>query len=549
MPASPRVIGIDPDDDEPEEALGTDLVAALTRGVRRYRRAVVTIALGGAALGLLWGMSRPDEYSSEARLLLRIGARERVTSESLVGGERDQPVTPPTVNDEIQMLKDVAIFENVARQVGPRAVLERADPTAEDGPLTPWPTRALHAVQGLAFSWSSPVHDCGSDDCPECLALATRVLVRRTVVANEAGSNVIRLTYASTSPARAQQVMQALMSACIERHKAQFSSQGVLEKNRGKLEEAKRSRDEAARAYFEHLANTDFVDLDSQYPACVVEINAIEDQLFAANVRSQEIARQLELLATEGATAAATAGASPRVVPNAQYEAQMALKRELLAQRWNLAFEKLSEDERRLRERDLDAQLIQADQKLASLPMGSVRSPGSPASDRLSVETVAEELKLEEMSLSVKVGMLEQRLSEKRAKLTEITRQGLVEDLVRKDLASAREAKEAAYQNLLQRFSQLEGLVSMDLNDANLQVLGGPSFDREPVGPKRLGLLLNGLLAGLAAACAYAVLRQRSDDRIWQPSAAEEACGVPVLGVVPAAGARRRATGGPVVRT
>jgi uncharacterized protein involved in exopolysaccharide biosynthesis len=121
--SSSRVIGFDPDDDEPEEALGTDLVSALTRGVRRYRRAVVTIALGGAALGCLWGVTRPDEYSSEARLLLRIGARERVTSESLVGGERDQPVTPPTVNDEIHMLKDVAIFERVARQVGPRVVM------------------------------------------------------------------------------------------------------------------------------------------------------------------------------------------------------------------------------------------------------------------------------------------------------------------------------------------------------------------------------------------------------------------------------------------
>jgi len=543
------VIGRDPDEDEPEEALGTDLVAALARGVRRYRRAVVTIALGGAALGFLWGVSRPDEYSSEARLLLRIGARERVTSESLVGGERDQPVTPPTVNDEIQMLKDVAIFERVARQVGPRLVLEPADPALDDGPLTSWPTRALHGVQSLVLSWSSPVHDCPSDDCPECLARATKVLVKRTVIANEAGSNVIRLTYSSTSPARAQQVLQALVSACIERHKEQFSSQGVLEKNRGKLEEAKRSRDEAAKAYFEHLANTDFVDLDSQYPGSVVEINALESQLFAANVRSEEIARQLELLSAEGAAASgSTTARAPLHVPNAQYETQLALKRELLAQRWNLAFEKLSEDERRLRERDLDAQLIQVDQKLASLPMGSVRTPGSTASDRLSAGTV-EELKLEELSLSVKVGMLEQRLSEKRARLTEITRQGLVEDLVRKDLANAREAKEAAYQSLLQRFSQLEGLVSMDLNDANLQGLGAPTLDREPVGPKRLGLVLNGLLVGLVAACAFAVLRQRSDDRIWQPSAAEEACGVPVLGVVPAAGSRRRATDGPVVQT
>src|SRR5262245_13651247 len=100
MAAPQQVIGNDPDD-APDEGLGTDFVAVLARGVRRYRRPVIAIALTGAALGLAWGVARPDEYASEARLLLRIGARERVTSESLVGGDREH-VTPPTVQDELQ---------------------------------------------------------------------------------------------------------------------------------------------------------------------------------------------------------------------------------------------------------------------------------------------------------------------------------------------------------------------------------------------------------------------------------------------------------------
>jgi len=361
---------------------------------------------------------------------------------------------------------------------------------------------------------------------------------------------VIRLTYTANSPARAQQVVQALVNACIERHKEQFSSLGVLEKNRDKLELAKRGRDEAAQAYFEHLSKTDFVDLDSQYPACVVEINAIEEQLFAARVRREEISRQLQLLSAPGGAGPSGAARSALVAPTAEYETQLALKQQLLAQRWNLAFEKVSDEERIRREQDYEAQLAQVDQKLAKLPKGPRRLPGSvPTSEKLSGAALAEELESEDLSLSVKVDMLDQRLTEKHQRLTEISRQGLVEDLVRKDLASARDAKELAYANLLQRFSQLEALVSMDLNDANLQVLAAPTFDREAVGPRRLGLLLNGLLVGVAAACAFAVLRQRSDDRIWQPSAAEEACGVPVLGVVPAAGSLRRAADRPVART
>jgi len=531
-------------DDEAREpqGFGPDLRVQFLRGIRTSPGWVILFALLGTVAGVAVGVLQPDTFESKAALLLRVGARERITSESLVGADEQHAGTMPTMLDELQMLSDVAIYEGVARQIGPRELLMPADPTLDDGPLTPWHVRGLHELQKQIFAWTAPAPDCENGDCDACVQRATKLLQDTTQVSNETGSNVINIVHRSSSPERAHQVTEAFEDAFIQRHRQQFSSEVLLEKNRGKLEEAKRDRDAADKAYFEHLSGSAFVDLDAQYPAYVIEIDSIENELFAARVRREEISRQLQLLQTqrEDRVPDVEIQRTP-IVTGEEYETQLRLKGDLLTRRWNLAFEKLSDEERSSRQRELDAQLLAVDQKLSQIPKPRQRDTGkTDTATRATGPALVDELQSEDVSLSVKTDMLEQRLADKRTHLAEITKQGLVEDVVRRDLAAARDAKESQYQHLLDRFSMLESLVSLDLDDANLQVFQKPTLDHEVVAPKRFSMLLRGLLGGLALGVAVAMLRQRVAPRLWQPDAAEAALGVPVLGVVPELAPLRR---------
>src|SRR5688572_27496842 len=133
-PREPRnaLNGFDDLSPDVEREDGPNLRVLLVRGVVRSFPWVCLIVLLGAGVGLGIGLMTPNQYASEAKLLLRAGAREQITSESLFGPE-GQRVPPPTMVDELQMLADAGLYERVAREIGPREILAPADPRRDDG--------------------------------------------------------------------------------------------------------------------------------------------------------------------------------------------------------------------------------------------------------------------------------------------------------------------------------------------------------------------------------------------------------------------------------
>ncbi len=524
-----------------------DLRVLLVRGVTRSFGWFCLLVALGAGAGIVVGLVRPDTFVSKAKLLLRVGAREQLTAESMFGLQEGQRTPPPTVVDELEMLSDVNVFESVAREIGPREILRPADPGRDDGPLTPLPVRLLHRIQAVGIDWMTPEHECTSEDCAECLRSATKVLIENTDVTNEPGSNVIHVAHASTSPERARAVAVALTDAFIERHREQFSVQSLVEKNRSKVEEAKRARDAADALYLQDLNQVGYIDLAAQGPALQVEIGELEGELFAARMRREEISRQRTSLSERltGIPPEIEVLQPPEMVPNEEYETQLDVKRSLLAQKYSVPLEIRAKEEIRLRERELDVMIAKIDEKLAQTPrtvahtskMGA-RAPLAVAQTRerrdIALMLRLDDLDFEDQGLAVRVELLGDRLAERRTHAEEVRKKGLVAALRRKDLASAREEEENRYQHLLERFSMLESLESIDLNEeANLSVLQMPTLDLEKVGPKRLSLFLKGLIAGLLAGAGFAVLRQGFDRKLRDPEAFERSRGLPILGVVP----------------
>jgi uncharacterized protein involved in exopolysaccharide biosynthesis len=516
---------------------GPDIWVALRRGVSRSRAWVIGLIALGATAGLAAGILAPNTFASHAKLYLRAGAREQVTAESMVGLDENAFVPPPTMADELQMLSDAAIYERVALAIGPRELLRPADPAELDDESQSAPARWLHALQSRLLQWRYAPHECSAEPCTECLRRAVKVLNHATDVGIEPGSNVIALAHVSTSPEKARDIAQALIAAFIERHREQFSIQGVLERCREKVAEAKKRRDDAAAAYIEHLNRGDFEELEPETPGLVTEISALETELFNAQVRRKAIAKQRDLLAgrVEPEPVEVPVPGTTVMIPNEEYETQLMMKRSLLAQKQALALENRPIEDARRRTRILDEQISEVDEKLRATPKTIAQKPQFRENAGLApLSTRTEDLDLEDESLAIQVELLEQRIAEKRAALQELRKRTLVGTLLRKDLEATRDAEESRYKRVLERASAVEALGNIDVNDdANLRVLQAPTLELEKVGPKRFSLLLKGLLAGLVAAIAFALLRRRFDPTLAEPELFEAACGVPVLGVVP----------------
>jgi uncharacterized protein involved in exopolysaccharide biosynthesis len=520
------------------EAAGPDLRDLFVRGLSRSLPWVVAFTVIGMLAGLWVGVTQPNLFVSNTKLLLRVGARELVSSESMIGPEDESRVSGPTMFDEIQMLSDVAIFQKVALTVGPQEILRAADPSRDDDDETPAHTRLLHSFQSSMFGSLALDHDCPGATCTTCLRQATKELVTNTSIDSEMGSNVILVSYVSTSPEKAQKITQALADAFIERHREQFSIQALVEKNRGKVEQAKRERDEAAAAYIDHLNRTGLAGGDTLNPLLITELHALDKELFDAKSLRAEIQQKRASL-TERAQneppPLVPVGPS-LMVPNTQYEAQLELKRNFITQRRNLAPSNV------VGAKELDARIAAIDEVLSRMP----RVVTQAADSRELMGSTAGlhgrlDLEVDENSLDVRIQMLTERYNEKKAAADDLRRSSLTVDLERSDLADARDNAENRYKQMQDRFAVLEALSAIDINeDANLRVLQAPTLERDKVGPKRLSLLLKGMIAGFLAGAVFAVMRQRIDRRLRYPELFEAAHGLPVLGVVPQVAGLRR---------
>jgi uncharacterized protein involved in exopolysaccharide biosynthesis len=458
------------------DGAGPDLLHALVRDALRSHRVVLLLILLGTAAGLGVGVLQPNRYVSNAKLFLRMGAREQLTSESLVEVDARQPSSPATmtVADEIQMLSDVALFERVARDLGPRVILQSADPARDDGPNAPWIIHLFHGAQSFLFRG---MKNAGRDSDEDELRQATKVLGSAATVFAERGSNVILVSYTASSPEMAQSVARALVNTFIERHRDQFSIRSLLEKSRSQLEEARLARDAAATACVEQVDPSEILVLETQVPRLEAELTSIENDLFVARMRREEI----------GQLRASSSAPAPGVPAEIEIRSPSAPKTPVV---------------------------------------------GAGVRENLAARNV--DLVSEDESLRINIRQLESRVNEKKAAVSELRKELLAVTMLRKDLIATRDAQESRYTHMLARVSVLQALENIDANEeANLCVLQAPTLEPEAVGPRRFSLLSRGLVFGMIAAVAYLAFRHRFEDRLCEPETFEQARGVLVLGIVP----------------
>ncbi|MBL8859728.1 MAG: hypothetical protein JNL28_14575 [Planctomycetes bacterium] len=268
---------------------GPDLIQTVTLGVKRSRKWLIPLVLLGTIGGTYFALSQPNVYTSEAKLLLRSGSRERISAESLVQTSEDDRSARPTTQAEIAMLEDQAIYEKVARTFGPAEILAQADPRRDDGLDTSWAIRTLHSVQAWVQNVGTSAHECTPGGCQACTAQAVEMLRESVQLEGDPDSNVIVVRYSANSSERARAVLNALVLAFVDRHSEQFSVEPLLEKNRPKLEAAKKRRDDAATAYFNHVQQCNVIDIEVQRRVLIEGAALVEREYNAGLLSRDEI--------------------------------------------------------------------------------------------------------------------------------------------------------------------------------------------------------------------------------------------------------------------
>jgi len=263
-----------------------DLWELLVLGIARSRRLIAMATVAGVAIALVFAMLSPNTYVSVSKLFLRIGRREQISSEALIGTMELPGDGGPTITDELHMLGDRAIYARVAEELGASEVLRPADPSRYDGDETGIAKRVMHSVQSFLYQLGA-VQNPGADT-EEALRLATQVLHESTLLTTEPESHVITVRFTSTAPERARDTNKAILLAFIDRHSEQFAIDRYLDENREKLVRAEMRRDESNSAYYEVMEECGFFDFETERPALLAELETQERALFVARTDYEE---------------------------------------------------------------------------------------------------------------------------------------------------------------------------------------------------------------------------------------------------------------------
>lgn len=522
------------EDDEPETGGGApDPKELVLWALARSRWIVVALVGLGALGGLAKGIASPNTYSSHAKLLLRIGERERMTTETIIGGVAAAE-TRPTIETEMHLLRDRRNFERVVRELGPEWILEPEDPTRWDDENTAPHVRWLHRMQ--ARMWRTGVPGTGGEPPDELFRAATRVLMANTVLFVEYGSNVISVIHTSTSPQKAQRITEALVESFIARHREQFSALPILEGQRDELTAQQNRWEEARRTFASHVEECRLFDIAEQGPALLAEQAELRQSVRDLRAQRAVLSEQLSELQQrlESTPERIEVALYPDLLENPVFADLVEQRRTLTSRRLQVLRATLSPSERQRQLDEIDAQIRRIDEEMAKTPPSIATSSeiremrDNP--QRAALEARIADLRFEQRGVAARMLELEdslRALDEQVDTLRQCTDLHQIFDMqINRQLQS--------YQELSSRFARLEAIARIEMGgDTNLSELQLPSLPAEKEGPRRLRLLIFGMAGGGLIGLLLAIARQLLDPHLRYPTSVERVLGVRLIGVIP----------------
>lgn len=525
-------------DEEPPNPF--DLKVLVLYAAARFRVQIAIFAVTGAVLGLLAGAAQPNIYTTNPKLRFQASVRQLLSDEAAFGVDSgDLRRSSTAVEEELELLNDPVIYERVVDQFGAREILKVEDPRAGDGGGASMPVKLMHALQASLLHLKGLDDPCPDGETSECRQAAVESLIANTKLKSIRRTNIIDVTFSSTSPAKAKRIADELLLQFRARHREEYEAQGQLETLQTNKRVAFESLQEARQKAAEFKAQCGYWDLDNDFAACQEEIllKTREEanikqraELLKGQVSSLE--QDLNIRASDGGEAG---GEDRRLNPA-----------------YRSAVSQLGAYEREIQEIDLKpnpgaisvrrrAQLTENVKKLqAALQRGEIPKYASDSAlmelEQTDDPAIAEmrgllaTYKADLSGAVIESEAVRDRLEQLRAQreTMEECRGEHTRLKANVDLA------EAKYLQIRGNEKNLSSLAVMDQEKrSNLSVFRPARMPVDKDGPQRSKPLMVALIAGLVSGLGLAVLRQLLDARVRYRETVENSLGLRVICVVP----------------
>ncbi len=483
-------------------------------------------------LGLGYGLMKPNSYTSSGTLLLKRGARESETAESVIAGRTVQDVRQfDVIANEIQILSHRDTFRRVVESVGVARILEVYDPCAEDTDETMALTRALHELQAWWFTVSSgETRDVGPER-REFLALKT-LMDNMELAAT--GSSLIQVQYEANTRELAKTITDAFLAAAEEHHLEVYSNRTSLDFLKKRDAEARAAAETAAGALAAFNKEHGIFALEAQRTALFDEIGKLE--IRAANDQEElqahaSRAGSLKAILEREPPMQSVATETPAIV-NPEYTS---LQTQSLALRTEAVRIKGAESDQRKVQRQV-AEIEKENAATERRLNGVAATIPGPISQQMVKNTRHERLQtqLDEseqaiVSLRASHDLRVARLADLRTRLQALEQVGPRHASLRAEVA----AREAEGRRIQQNLKSLEILNLLDEQKiSNLRILERGDLPIHKTGPNRMRLVMMGAALGFFLALGMALLRDRMDGSLRRERDLH-AIDATVLGVIP----------------
>mgnify|MGYP002629937184 CR=1 FL=1 len=568
----------------PKEELGTGEHPGkvLLHAVARYPMTIVMVAGLCATVALVRAFSEPNSYKSVGMLLLRMGAREQHSAESLMDPSLQGDVRTFATEDELLMLSDPSLQERVVKAVGVERILRPYDPSGDRE--EPFVLRKLHEFQ----SWWM-LSQSGSEFNPDAMQSSAALEAAIEIVANgthidaEPRGNTIVVEVTVHDTQLAQLIAKSYMNVCQERHREFYETENSFSFVSERLREANEAANSARAALLARQEEDGIYNLATRQQARGDEIRQLEAQNNQDKIRLYSIEKQL--VVTEEQLKGAQRWISPpyentslELPPKPGTEEPkevespenaMPLPGTTIKKDPRQVFAiltVLTADRRELTNKLSDlgriyvktspqyiAEAAPLQQKLSELDeqIQIASSTGitevNPAGANIIFEPAGPNMELNPDFTALSTKSLD-FTREKQALLAsmdardKVLKQNYLELAKLKTLegehgrlARAAERAEQRASNMETAHSQSQTLQMIDSDEriSSLLVTQEPFLPTDKEGPNRVKSTLFGLIGGLVAGLALALIRQVSDSRLRYSAQVENALGLPVLGVIP----------------
>lgn len=496
----------------------------------KYKMALVFLAVFGAVCA--YTFIAQEIYQSEAKMLIRVG-RESLSVDPSVSGPtlysaRDRE---NEVNSELSILTSRAIAEQVVRELGADAFLERPDESADVKP----PVEGMETAQQDLRKIRREVRETSEAGAGLLAALdlttplspqekAVLTVMDNTHVSVEAKTDIITITYDAPSRPLAQNALATMLQSYQERHIQVHAAQASPEFFEEQTELFRKNLQDREAALTAFREEHQITDMTHQKEVMVVQVSDLEKQV--ADISSEASASRQRIESIEQALAGRQETLEiSRTTGRPNYAAD-ALKEKLL--------------ELRLQETDLAArypathrplvdireQIRQAESQLAGEEETHTEVTTGIDASYQQLQLNLENERGEFAAFNAQKSVLEDELARQKTELAALAAREFDLAQLEREVELAEKDYEQ-YRESLQR-ARISAALDVD-KVSNVSIVQPATYPMAPVKPRKMLNLALGIFLAFFASITFVMTIEYFDDSVNAPEQIEKWVGVPVL--------------------